>query len=166
MNFDHLNQTYDFWRRNILPSLTHHFAVESYNEYLKRFSFLPSGKWLKDLETAKLNRVGFAIDPVRFVEKYKHACVAHNAPGKPEDGVQRIIYQISPTLHVEMALWIWIEHKTVQYYGLVCACYGDEKEFLNFADDLYKKMRKEGNSEDKVSPAGFADFLSPPKTHA
>lgn len=159
MNFDHLNKVYDFWRGDILPNLSHCFTIDSFNEYLKRFSFLPSGKWLKDMEVVKLNRIGFAVDPKKFSKKYKHTCVAYNAPIKPEDGLQRIIYQISPTLHVEMALWIWVEQDELHHYGSIFACYGDEQEFLTFVDDLYKKMRKEGNTEDKQKPSGFAEFL-------
>lgn len=158
MNYDHLNTVYDFWRKDILPNLTHTFTVDSFNEYLKRFSFLPSGKWLRDMEKVKLNRIGFAIDCKKFSKEYKDYCVAYNAPVKPDDGLQRIIYQISPTLHVEMAMWIWVEHKELQQYGGIFACYNDEQEFLNFVDELYRKMRKKGNTEDTNNP-GFAEFL-------
>lgn len=77
---------------------------------------------------------------------------------KPEDGLQRIIYQISPTLHVELCLWFWVENKELQQYGSVFAACNDESEFLRFVDDLYKKMRKTGDTEDVVSP-GFAEAL-------
>lgn len=160
MNFDHLNKVYDFWRGDILPNLSHVYTIDSFNEYLKRFSFLPSGKWLQRMEVVKLNRVGFAVDAKKFTKKYKHVCVAYNAPMKPEDGLQRIIYQISPTLHVEIALWIWVEHDELQQYASLFACYGDEAEFLAFVDDLYKKMRKEGNTEEKSIAPGFGDFAS------
>ena len=158
MNYDQLNQVYDFWRKDILPNLSHKFTVDSFNEYLKRFSFLPSGKWLKDMEKVKLNRIGFAVDSKKFAKQYKDCCVAYNAPMKPEDGLQRIIYQISPTLHVESSLWIWIEKNELQQYTSLFAAYHDEEEFLVFVDDLYKKMRKEGNTEDALTK-GFAGLL-------
>ena len=159
MNFDHLNTVYDFWRKDILPNLIHVFTVDSFNEYLKRFAFCPSGKWLRDMEKVKLNRIGFAVDCKKFAKEYKDSCVAYNAPVKPEDGLQRIIYQISPTLHVEMALWAWVENKELQQYGGIFACYNNEQEFLAFVDELYRKMRKKGNTEDSENP-GFAGFLN------
>jgi len=166
MNYDHLNNVYEFWRKDILPNLTHAFTVDSFNEYLKRFAFLPSGKWLKEMDRVKLNRIGFAVDSEKFVKKYREYCVAYNAPVKPEDGLQRIIYQISPTLHVEIAIWIWMENKELQQYGGIFACYNDEQEFLVFVDELYKKMRKKGNTEDAANP-GFAGFLkSTPLTNS
>jgi hypothetical protein len=158
MNYDHLNNVYDFWRKDVLPSLSHNFNVDSFNDYLKRFAFLPSGKWLRDMEKVKLNRIGFAVDCKKLVKEFKEKCVAYNAPMKPEDGLQRIIYQISPTLHLEVAVWIWMENKEIQQYASVFACYHNEKEFLDFVDDLYKRMRKKGNTEDVTNP-GFADIV-------
>ena len=152
MNYDHLNMGYEFWRKDILPNLTHNFTVDSFHEYLKRFAFCPSGNWLREMERVKLNRVGFAVDSEKFVKKYKNYCVAYNAPVKPEDGLQRIIYQLSPTLHAELALWIWVENKKLQQYATVFVCYNDEQEFLHFVDDLYKKMRKHGDTEDAENP--------------
>ena len=159
MNYDHLNQVYDYWRKDIRPYLSHNFTVTSFDDYLKRFAYLPSGHWLREMELVRLNRLGFAIDPEKFVKRYKDACISYNAPMKPEDGIQRIIYQLSPTLHVEMALWVWMEQEVVQSYGSVFACYHVEEEFAKFTDELYHKMLKKGNTEDKRKPAGFADFL-------
>lgn len=157
MNYDHLNTVYDFWRKDVLPNLSHHLSIDSFNEYLKRFSFLPSGKWLQRMELVKLNRIGFAVDCAKFVKKYEPYCVAYNAPVKPEDGLQRIIYQISPTLHLEMTLWIWVENEKLQQYGTIFACYNDEKEFLSFVDGLYAKMRQTGDTT-KIETPGFAGF--------
>ena len=161
MNYDHLNTVYDFWRKNILPNLSHHFAIDSFNEYLKRFAYLPSGKWLKDMEKVKLNRIGFAVDCAKFVKKYDGCCVAYNAPVKQEDGLQRIIYQFSPTLHAEMAVWIWVENEALQQYGTLFACYNDEKEFLALVDFLYREMRQTGDTT-KTEKPGFAGFSTLP----
>ncbi len=158
MNYDHLNQVYDFWRKDVLPNLSHNFNVDSFNDYLKRFAYLPSGKWLKDMEKVKLNRIGFAVDIKKIVKELKDKCVSYNAPMKPEDGLQRFIYQVSPTLHLEVALWIWVENKELQQYASVFAAYHDEQEFLDFVDDLYKRMRKKGNTEEVINP-GFADII-------
>jgi phosphoglycolate phosphatase-like HAD superfamily hydrolase len=158
MNYDHLNTVYEFWRKDILPHLSHSFNVDSFNEYLKRFAFLPSGKWLRDMEKIKLNRIGFAVDCKKLVKELKDKCVAYNAPMKPEDGLQRIIYQISPTLHIEVAVWIWMEQKELQQYASVFAAYNDEQEFLEWVDDIYKRMRKKGNTEDTAAP-GFAELV-------
>ena len=158
MNYNHLNKVYDYWRKDILPNLVHVFTIGSFDDYLKRFSYLPSGKWLRDFEKIKLTRIGFAVDPKRFSKKYKHACVAYNAPVKPEDGLQRIIYQISPTLHIEIAIWIWIEHDIIQSYASAFACYHEEKEFDSFCDEIYK-MRREGNTEEKPTAVGFGELM-------
>lgn len=154
MNYNHLNKVYDYWRKDILPNLSHRFTTLSFDDYLKRFSFLPSGKWIKNFETVKLSRIGFTIDPKKFVKKYSNICVTYNTPARPEDGFQRIIYQFSPTLHAELCLWMWVEHENLHSYGSLSVCYHNEEEFLKFSDDLYR-MRREGNTEDNPA-SGFA----------
>ena len=158
MNYDHLNKVYSYWVDEIRPHLSHHFTITSFDDYLKRFAYLPSGQWLREMERVRLHRVGFAIDPKKFVKRFRDFCVSHNAPLKPEDGIQRIVYQLSPTLHVEMGLWVWMEREEVNSYGSVFACYHSEQEYEDFVSELYKKMIKRGNTEDKP-PTGFAELL-------
>ena len=155
MNYTHLNKVFDYYRKNLIPFFNHHQTVISFDEYLKRFSFLPSGKWLRDYECIKLSRIPFLIDPIRFVEKYEEYCVTYNAPVKPEDGIQRVVYQLSPTLHFEAAFWIWIENEEVNAYTSVFVCYHNEREYLKFLDGIYK-LRQEGNTEDNKRPVGLA----------
>ena len=112
------------------------------------------------MEKVKVSRVPFAMIPEEFTKKYKSFSVTYNAPVKPEDGIQRAIYQISPTLHLEAAFWAWIENKVINAYVMVIVCYHDEIEYLNFVDELYK-MRRVGNTEDKSLPPGFADLIQP-----
>jgi hypothetical protein len=158
MNYDHLNKVYDFWRNDIFPHLSHNFTVISFDDYLRRFSYLPSGKWLKNMEKVKLNRVGFAVDSQKFVKRFKQCCITYNPPIKVEDGLQRIIYQISATLHVELIIWTWIEHDVLQNYGSLFACYGNEDEYLQFIDDVYLKMHQEGNTEENPNRPGFINM--------
>jgi len=158
MNYNHLNKVYDYWRKDILPNLSHNFTVSSFDDYLKKFSFLPSGKWLRDMESVNAARLGFAIDPKKFVKKYKDHCITYSAPVKPEDGIQRAIYQISPTLHAEVAIWGWIEHDVLQSYASMFICYKLEEEFRDFSEELYK-MKKEGNTDEKPTKSGFAAFV-------
>jgi len=106
------------------------------------------------MEKVKLARVPFAVIPKDFVKKYEAHCVTYNAPSKPEDGLQRVIYQLSPTLHFEASFWVWVENKLVHSYVMVFVCYNEEKEYLDFVDDLYT-LRREGNTEDKVDLPGF-----------
>ncbi|HQI46004.1 MAG TPA: hypothetical protein PLC59_08100 [Bacteroidales bacterium] len=162
MNYDHLNTVFEYWRKDILPYLSNRFTVESFQEYLKRFSFCPSGKWLRDMEKVKFNRLGFAIEIEKFVKKYKDFCVTYNVTTKPEEGAQRMIYQLSPTFHVELVLWAWIENKELQKYGTIFTCYNEEQAFIDFVDELYKKMRKTGNTENNENPgfAGIFDDIS------
>jgi hypothetical protein len=153
MNYTHLNQTHEYWRNNIFPHLIHNFPTVSFDDYLRKFAHLPHGKWIKDMEKVKMNRIPIAFDPESFVKNYKKHCVTYNAPVKPEEGWQRVIYQMSPTLHVEFAFWVWVEHNEVQSYGTAFACYHAEKEYLDFVDELWK-IRREGNTEEKYT-AGF-----------
>lgn len=155
MNYNHLNKVFSYWRKKILPHLTHNFTVLSFDDYIKKFSFLPSGKWIHDMEKFKLSRIGFAIDPEKFIKKYENCCVTYNAPARLEDGLQRIIYQIFPTLHVELGLWVWIEHDNIQSYGSLLTCYHNEEEYAKFVDEIYNKMKREGDTEEKPVPLGF-----------
>ena len=110
------------------------------------------------MEKVKFSRVAFAVDPVKLVEQYEKQCVTYNLPVKAEEGVQRVIYQISPTLHFEVSFWIWVEQEIVNSYASVFVCYHDEKEFLELVDNLWE-IRREGNTEEK-SNLGFMAFAN------
>lgn len=158
MNYDNLNTIYKHWRKDIYPHLACHMTITSFDDYVKRFSFLSSGKWLRDWDCAKLSRLGFAVNLEKFVKKYKDHCVSFSAGGKPEEGIQRIVYQISPTLHVEATVWMWMENDILQSYASLIACYHKEDEFLHFFDAVYS-IRKEGNTEEKETAGGFANLI-------
>lgn len=106
------------------------------------------------MEKVKLLRTAFAVDPEKLCEMYKDNCVTYNCPVKAEDGIQRVIYQVSPTLHFEAALWIWVEHDVVNSYASVFVCYHEEEEYLKFLDVIWE-MRREGNTEEKQRHPGF-----------
>lgn len=159
MNYNHLNKVFDHWYKEILPHLTHNFTVSGFDDYLKRMSFLPSCKWIRDLEYIKFTRLGFAINPIPFIKKYKDVCVAFNSPLKPEDGMQRIVYQISPTLHVDLGIWIWIEHESLQSYASVFSCYHNETEYQKFVNEMLT-LKRDGNTEEKTMK-GFASLARP-----
>jgi hypothetical protein len=154
MNYEHLNEIYTYWRKELFPLLSHNFQINSFDDYLKRMSFLPSCKWLNDFEFVKIQRLGFAVDAKKFFKKYKDNCVTYIMPIKPEDGMQRIIYQFSPTLHAEAAIWIWMENDVVNSYVSMMLCFNDSKEYLELADQLWK-IKKDGNTEDKQT-VGFS----------
>jgi hypothetical protein len=154
MNYDHNNKIFNYYRDNIFFQLSHNFQAVSFDDYLKKFSYIPSGKWLQDMEQVKFMRVPLAIHPERLVKKFKNKCITYNSPLKPEDGLQRAIYQYSPTLHFEVAFWIWVEHDIVQSYASIIVCYNNETEFDNFLHILWE-MRREGNTENKPQPTGF-----------
>jgi len=161
MNYNHCNKVHEFWREDIFPKLVHRHTFGSFDNYLRELSFLPSCKWIKELEKVKFSRVAFAVDPIKLVEQFEKQCVTYNVPVKAEDGVQRVIYQVSPTLHFEAAFWIWVEHELINSYASVFVCYHDEKEYLKFVDDLWN-IRREGNTEEKPTRPGFfpqADFI-------
>ncbi len=154
MNYDHSNKIYEFYRNRLSSYFIHQFQAASFEDYLKKFSFLQSGKWLRDMEKIKISRIVFPIDPEKLAKKFSKQCVTYNAPAKPEDGLQRVIYQLSPTLHFETAFWAWIEHDIVQSYATILVCYNDDSEFDHFQEIVWK-MRREGNTEDKPLPTGF-----------
>lgn len=160
MNYEHLNRIYQHWRKDLFPHMTHNFTVGTFDEYLKRLSYLPSFEWLRDFECIKLQRLGFAVDSKKFVKKYKDFCVTYNTPIKPEDGVQRMIYQFSPTLHAEGAVWAWIENEELHSYVSLFMCYNKVEEFLEMSDELWK-IRKDGNTEEKKN-LGFASPRATP----
>ena len=156
MNYDNLNQVHDYWVEDIFPHLNHNMAISSFDDYLKRLSSLPSCKWLRDINSIKVLRAPFVVDPVKFATAYKKYCVAYACPAKPEDGMHRIIYQISPTLHLEGGLWIWVENKEIQSYLSMFVCFKDDKELIKFFTDV-TPFRREGNTEENKMK-GFAGF--------
>lgn len=141
----------------VFPNLTHHMAITSFDDYLKQMSFLPCCKWLGEIDLVKIIRVPFTLDPAEFTKQYKKHCVAYACPAKPEDGVHRIIYQISPTLHIEAALWIWIENKQLQSYLSMFVCFKDDKELMKFLKDVLP-MRRTGDTEEHPMK-GFAGLM-------
>lgn len=160
MNYDTFNKIFDYHRKDIFPHLRHVFSATSFDDYLRRFSFLPHGKWLRDMEKVKVSRVTLPLDPVKLVKKFKDKCVTYNSPSKPDEGYQRAIYQVSPTLHFEMTMWIWIEHEEIQSYAFLIVCYNDEQEYNKFVDTIWD-LKREGNTEDKRTPYGFNALLNP-----
>lgn len=160
MNYDHLNRVHTYWRTNLFPNLVHHFSVTSFEDYLRKFAYLPAGKWIRDMDKVKMTRVPLAVNPEEFAKQYKSKCVTYNSPIKPEDGVHRAIYQLSPSLHCEVAFYVWVENNELQSYAVPFACYNDEKEYLAFVDELWK-IRRNGDTEEKQTgfrplPGGFS----------
>jgi len=153
MNYDHIHMTYEFWDTNIRPNIRQLAPLQTFDFYLKEFSLTNSGKWLRDSVNVKLFRPPIAIEPETFLSKYKDKCVVYNPPFKPEEGQGRIIYQLSPTFHMETTFWAWIENNVLHSYGSCFICYTNDEELKTFLDDIKPFMRK-GNTEDRNS--GFA----------
>jgi hypothetical protein len=148
MNFDHLNKIHDYWIMEIFPNLSHYMSIGSFDDYLKQMSFLPSCKWLKESNQVKVLRVPFTVDPAQFSKEYQKHCVAYCCPTKPEDGMHRVIYQISPTLHIEAAVWAWVANERVWSYLSIFSCFKEEKELLEFFTKI-AGMRCTGDTEEK-----------------
>lgn len=157
MNYEHLTKMHNRWKDDFFPYIDHSITVTSFDDYLKKMSFLPPCKWLRDLDQIKILRIQFACDPSKFAKHYQEKCVAYCSPARQEDGFQRIIYQISPTLHVEAAYWSWVENENAQAHLTLMAYFHDTKEFTEFLDTVYE-FRCTGNTEDKPTPTGFAGF--------
>ena len=157
MNYDYLNQTHDYWIKNIFPNLHHHLTITSFDDYLKRMSFLPCGKWLQNLDSVQIIRIPFVVDPILFTSKYKSHCVTYCCPAKPEDGIHRIIYQMSPMLHVEAALWAYSERKQVHFHISLFVCFHNKQEIIKLFEEI-TPMRRSGDTEDMSGTSGFGAF--------
>jgi hypothetical protein len=138
-------------------------TVASFDDYLKRFSFLPSGKWLREMESVKVLRIPFSCDAPMFSSVFKKNCIAYCCPSDPEEGFHRAIYQISPTLHLEAAFWIWIQNEESQSYVSIMCCFQQERELEKFMHKIceYKKV---GNTDDRSGTSGFAGLLQDKKS--
>lgn len=154
MNYDHLNNIHDYWVKEIFPNLSHHMAISSFDDYLKQISLLSEVKWLREFNSVKFLRIPFMVDPASFSNVYKNQCVAYCCPSDSKDGLHRVIYQISPTLHLEAALWIWVENENVCSYMSLFTCFKEEKELSKFFNDILP-MRRMGNTEENPM-SGFA----------
>jgi len=154
MNYDNFNDVFNYYNKNIFPYVSHNFPAISFDDYIRRFSYLSCGKWIRDMETLKISRVVIGIDPKKLAKKFRHKCVTYNFTTKPEEGYQRIIYQYSPTLHFEMTIWIWPEHNKINSYGFLIVCYNDIVEYKKFIKTIWK-MRLTGNTDEKPIPTGF-----------
>jgi len=148
MNYDHVNKTYDFWAKSIRPHLTTKFQVTSFDDYLKKLSFCKTYRWLREMESVKLTRLPMALDPVAFVKKYSEKCIAVNPPARPEDGMQRMIFQISPTLHIEAGLWAWVENNELHSYLGMMICHKTDEELTEFLTEV-EPLRRTGNTEER-----------------
>jgi hypothetical protein len=159
MNYDHVNKTYDYWTK-VRSSLTQRFQASTFDEYLKKFSFCKSGKWLRDMDSVKIARPPLALDPEGFLKLYSEKCVAFQPPNRPEDGMMRATFQISPTLHVEGVFLAWVENNTLQSYVAVAICHRDDAELFEFLKSV-DHLKRKGNTEDRntgfvPNPLGFA----------
>lgn len=158
MNYDHLHMTYDFWANDIRPLVQHRMQIPTFDAYLKEFSLTKSGKWLRMGTDIHIVRPPMALDPIAVGKKYEKNCVTFNAPSRPEEGMGRIIYQFSPTIHGEGWVFAWVENNTLNSYLTFLFCYNNEKEFTDLLTEL-QPLRRTGNTEERSTgfhPGGFA----------
>lgn len=159
MNYDHFDQVHTYWINKIFPNLEHNMTITSFDDYLRQVSSLPSFTWLKEARDISIIRLHLCIDPAEFTKQYKKHCVTYACPSKPEDGMHRIIYQISPTIHIEAALFIWVEKKKRQSYLSMFICYKDKKELIKFLEEIYP-LRRTGDTSDASKEGGFGGLIA------
>ena len=148
MNYDHVHMTYEFWETVLRPNVRQLIQLQTFDSYLKEFSLTKSGRWLRNAVNVKLLRPPLAVDPEQFLKEYKDKCVLFHPPGRPEDGMGRAIYQLSPTFHLEVSFWAWIETNKLHSYVSIFVCYTDEEELSEFLKKV-KPMCRTGNTEDR-----------------
>ena len=151
MNYDQYSDIEKHYTNKIYPHLHQRFNTISFVEYLKYISYCSTFKWVKSPDTCYLTHFKIPIDAEKFVAKYEDKCVNFYSPMKPEDGYMRIIYQISPTLHMEMGYWIWMETHTIHSYLMPVICYSNRKEYDNFKLSI-QKFIKIGDTQDTNRP--------------
>jgi hypothetical protein len=147
MNYDHVNKTYEHWTK-LRSSLTHKFQANSFDDYLKKFSFCKSGRWLREMESVKTARPPFAVDSEAFLKLYGEKSITFFPQNRPEDGMMRAVFQISPTLHVEGVFLAWVENNTLQSYMELEACHRDDDELFSFLKSL-EDIKRKGNTEER-----------------
>lgn len=155
MNYDHVNQTYEYWTR-IRSVLSPKFQASSFDDYLKKLSYCKSYKWLRDMEFVKISRPPLAIDPEGFIKTYGEKCITVNPPVRPEDGMLRAIFQISPTLHVEGVFIGWVENNVLQSYMAIAVCHRDDDELFKFLTNI-EHLKRKGNTEERNT--GFSGMM-------
>ena len=156
MNYNHINEVNDHWEQNINAYLHNRFNVSSFSEYIKCISNLKTFNWVKDVDSFKMIVANTPVDIKKFVTQYEDKCITYYKPPKPEEGYFRIIYQISPTLHIETPCWIWSENDEVHSYLMFVSLYKHREEYDEFMSEI-KKIRKEGDTN-KKNHAGFVPF--------
>ena len=150
MNYDTFNKIQTFWRSNIFPYLKQHVVINTFSDYITRFAHLPSGKWIKDHEKFNIVRVHMFIDPVKYLKHFEKKCVTFYTPPKVEEGSYKIIHQISPTLHVESTLWMWVEREEIQSYLSLVACLHKDSEYVKFLD-VIDEFAMTGDTEKPIT---------------
>lgn len=154
MNYDHINQIHDFLEKEYRPLLRSVYAAPSFQEYLRKLSYTKTLKWLRDIDQVKFSRPQMALDPIAFAKKFQNKCVSAFPPGKPEEGVYKAIYQLSPSFHMESVLWAWVENNVLNNYVTFIACYQDDDDYSKVITEL-EPLRRTGNTEQR-SNTGFA----------
>jgi hypothetical protein len=157
MNYDHIHMMYDFVMKEYRPNLKTVFFVPTFVDYLKQISCLPSFSWLKESKEFNFTRPSLALDPVAFSKKFKDKCVSVISTNRPEDGNLRVIYQFSPTLHGETALWTWVENNEVHSYVAIALLHKTDSELNKFLAEI-EPLRLKGCTEDKRNAGFKAEF--------
>lgn len=128
-------------------------VINTFSDYINRFAEIPSGKWIRDHEKFNIVRVHSFVDPIKFLKHFEKKCVTYYTPPKVEEGPYKIIVQVSPTLHVESTLWMWIEREELQSYLSLVVCFHKEAEYAKFLD-IIAEFVMTGDTE-KPTSGGF-----------
>lgn len=157
MNYDHINQIHDFVEKEYRPLLRNIYQAPSFQDYLRKLSYTKPLKWLRDIDEVKFARPMIALDPIQFATINQAKCVTAYPPAKPDEGVLRAIYQLSPSFHVETVLWAWVENNILNHYLTFIACYKNAEEYTKFVADV-EPIRRSGNTEQRQGP-GFSGLV-------
>jgi len=160
MNFDHCNKTYEYIKTKLFPHVTIRANFIKFEDYLTAFSELPSGKWLRNEKSVILMRTHFLMNTEEFAKDYAKYCVSFYFIGDdPTKITYRIIYQVSPELHLEVFVFTWMEKETVFSFAIANVVMKYSNKFIDFLKTL-EKYKLTGNTSD-ASP--LPGFLQQPK---
>lgn len=153
MNFTQINDVGNFINKH-LKYLHNHITCKSMDDYLNEIHFLKKFAWLKECHTVMRSHALYKTED--FLKRFEKKCVSVYSPRTPEDGILKIIYQISPTIHLEASLFAWFEVNEVYSYIYFVAMFNNINEYIELLDSIKDIQQFGQTGENKL---GFSNRL-------
>jgi hypothetical protein len=148
MNYDQVNKLSDYILDEVIPLLHITHSYTGFGEYVDSFRRTKSGRWMKKYSIIPLFPATYCVNTVEFLTRFNKQMVCFYGNERPEDGMLGLIFQFTPTLHMNGKLYIWFEHEKVNSYIAPQILFDDIKEYLKFVNDN-KDLKMLGNTQDR-----------------